>query len=234
MTTSRTSDSSLARRRTEGFTLIELLIVISLIVMLMGLLTVFGIQFQQKGYVARTSAMIERLKLFSDHFKEKANRFPKDGLDSPFETPAGTELRSGAALAYELLQPIRIVTVDSLGREEERGMTEPVGEFTDSELAVSPTDSEAREVLDGWGNPIYYDSLQRGASGYSPQESTNSHLDPSATSYLTDPRENEDLVHRVGPQNVPGIDLWSFGKGGNSATTDPAGYVANWSKKSPQ
>jgi prepilin-type N-terminal cleavage/methylation domain-containing protein len=62
MTTSRTSDPSLARRRTEGFTLIELLIVISLIVMLMGMLTVFGIQFQQKGYVAKTSAMIERLK----------------------------------------------------------------------------------------------------------------------------------------------------------------------------
>ncbi|MGE3163708.1 MAG: type II secretion system protein [Planctomycetota bacterium] len=215
-----------------GFTLIELLIVISLIVMLMGILTVFGVQFQQKGYVARTEAMIDRLKLFCDHYKEKANRYPADGLDKPLETEAGTELRSGAALAYQLLRPIKVMVVDSLGQKQERGTTEQVGEFTDSEVHRLASDPAAVEITDAWGNPFYYDDLKGGASAYSPQESTDSHLEPSATTaFLQDPRENADLVHRIGPQNVPNYDLWSFGKGGNSADTDPAKYYANWSKK---
>lgn len=216
--------SQRAHNRRDGFTLIELLVVISLVVTLMGILAVYGAKLNARGYIARTEALIERLGLVMEDYKSQANGYPADGLDAPLETSAGTPLESGTALGYALTRPVQKRSVSPSGELEDAGMGDPVGEFTESEKRVSDDDPEVVEILDAWGNALRYDNLQKGKSAYSVQD----------MEYVTDPREDPEVVPTVGPQNSKGFDIWSHGPKGDSKDSDPKDVIGNWIRPSDE
>ncbi|MDE0959460.1 MAG: hypothetical protein OSB09_01620 [Planctomycetota bacterium] len=229
MTSIRSGESQSA-----GFTMVELLVTISLIVFLMSMLAVGAGKYLETASVARTEALIARVSLLIDSYHSKVGAFPTDGLDgNDLITTDGSFLTGGAALTYTLTQPLILTRTMSNGEIRIVGDEPPMGDFRSDELSPpSDGDTEARQLLDAWAEPIHYDDVSAGEKSYSPQSDGESHLDwdDEESVHSEDPRDVGEATIGTGPQNIKQFDIWSHGSSGHTTDELYDDLISNWEK----
>lgn len=215
-----------------GFTMVELMVTIALIVFLMGMLGMMTGSYLEKASIARTEALIARVSLVIDQYHSKVGGFPTDGLDgNDLITEEGSILTGGAALTFTLSQPLILTRTKPNGEIRVIGEDPPMIEFRSDELsAASDGDETARQVLDAWGEPVHYDDVSKGDSGYSPQSDGESHLDwdDDVQVHSEDPRDVGEGTIGTGPQNTKQFDIWSHGSSGHSSEESYEDLISNW------
>ena len=215
---------------TAGFTMVELLVTISLIVFLMSMLAVGAGRYLETSSAKATQALIDRIELNLGEYKGITGAYPADGLDGvDVITDEGTPLTGGAALTLALTQPMKL-TRKINGEIRVVGENPPIGDFRSDEMYVTEEDSDARQILDAWANPLHYDNVNGGEEAFSPQSLGETHLDFDEDLYthMEDPREIEDLTGVLGPQNTNEYDIWSHGSNGHEESEEYSDYISNW------
>jgi prepilin-type N-terminal cleavage/methylation domain-containing protein len=222
------------RCREGGFTLVELMVVMAIIVALFALVAVSVGGLQGKAAQRATEAMIRKVEQYLDDYKRRTGSFPPDGIDSQVTNEEGTPIQGSACLYYFLSKkPIPLVEI----RAGKKIITElpPIGTFLESELG--PASSEypgARELIDGWRNPIHYDNTQDGE--FRPQRG-RVHLPPiDDEEHPQDPRDGtydvgkDHAVQKMGVQS-DSYDLWSYGEQGHEVKELNSLPIASWNLK---
>ncbi|MAW78180.1 MAG: hypothetical protein CMJ95_12460 [Planctomycetes bacterium] len=227
--TSATGSPESYRSRSEivfsaGFTMVELLVTISLIVFLMSMLAVTFGPMLKRADQANTTALISRVSLLIDGYHSVTGNFPSDGLEGrDVITSEGTFLTGGAALTFALTQPLILTEKQANGDIRVIGEEPAIGEFRSDELSrPSDGDAEARQILDGWAEPIHYDDVSNGDKSFNPQDLGETHLDwdDEIQVHSLDPREH--------PQNNNEYDLWSHGSSGHTEEEVIEDLIKNW------
>ena len=137
--------------RAGGFTLIEILATLAILGLLMSMAIYFFGSQKERGYVTRTTAVIEQLELAISSYQTKKGGPPPDAL-AKLKVRADNDTNDGAEALYAALH----------GKDFPEGMSVPE-EF----LGNSDNDSTATayhrndvgfllEAKDGWDNPIAY------------------------------------------------------------------------------
>ncbi len=226
----KVSEEKFCQDSSAGFTMVELLVTISLIVFLMSMLAVGAGRYLENTSTKATEALIARIELNIQQYKGLTGGYPSDGLDGvDVITDEGTPLTGGAALTLALTQPMRL-TQKINGEIRVIGEEPPLGDFRSDELYVTEEDSDAREILDAWANPLHYDNVNGGEEAFSPQSLGETHLDFDEDIYvhMEDPREIEELSGFTGPQNANEFDLWSHGSSGHEKEEQYQDYITNY------
>ena len=226
--------SASGRPRREGFTLVELLVTISIVLALMGMIVVQMGKSRARAKHEATKSLIQRIELSLTEYQATAGEYPPDGMDGErVETDEGTILKSGAALTFALVNPVRARKRQPDGTFRVLGEREPLGDFTKGELdGPYDGDPQAVELMDGFFQAFHYDRLTGGSKAYSQQDDADVHLaEESITEHALDPREEEGVaVISSGPQNLSTYDLWSHGINGHTSEERPEDVIGNWSK----
>lgn len=210
--------------------MVELMIVIGLIVLLMGLIVVRMANVREKGKVANTDSKIRQVQIKLEEYKKLTGVYPPDGFESTVETEQGTQLFSGAALAYALAMPVPQFNITPSGERVPVGSQPPIFEFLQSDLYRDEGDPEAVELVDAWDQPMHYDDLTRGREAYNIQESADVHLMQGIADHGPDPREVEGVVMSFGPQSPGQFDIWSHGTDGHRREYRIENTIGTWAR----
>lgn len=213
MTTSATGDR-------RGFTLLEILVVISLMTFLVTALLALMLNVGQRAYVASTRALLERVDLSIDKYKDLSGFCPPDGFDAAMTArEGGIEIRSSACLYESLGRPLQIIKQGPGGKVIVERYDSPVMRgLREAELVRGLQEgADVAEIADAWKCPLHYDRLE-GDESYSPQGTPDAHLVPPEY-HGPDPREEAGImVEEAGRGQNPGrYDVWSHGRRGHEA-----------------
>lgn len=192
--------STFSSQRTAGFTLMELLVVIAIIAILAGLLLQTAGAVQEKAARSRAEVEIQGLSSALDSYKQDMGTYP-DGDGKDNSTKV-------------LIQELAIGPFDNPDNYNHRKPYEfslrilsayrPGTNATyDSVLRASDN------LVDPFGNPYHY------------------YFSSTAAANNTSTPNPETSSINNGPQF---FDLWSYGKGGDTATNKakPAKWIKNW------
>ncbi len=213
----------------RGFTLLEILVVISLMTFLVTALLALTLNLGQRAYVASTRAMLERVDLSIDKYRDLAGFCPPDGFDAAVTMREGSiEIRSSACLYECLGRPLQIIKQGPGGKVVVERYDSPVMRgLKESELVRGLADgADVAEIGDAWGCPLHYDRLE-GEDSYSPQNTPDVHLVPPEY-HGPDPREEPGIaVTEAGRGQNPGrYDVWSHGRRGHEPPESDEGTAA--------
>ncbi len=213
-------------KRSDGFTVIELLVVITIILIVSSLVVLGSRQIRKKSSQRKTESVMEQVKVAIDLYRTHANRYPVDGIDTKLRTPEGTRIQSGAALSFQLTQPIKVMKLNAAGKPTGSPVVKDSPLSATEDLVRKPTpDKEAIEIVDGWGLPLHYDNT---ASGFSRQGEDGGQYHLAHDGFHDpDPRDSQ-RVSRPGEPQSPNYDLWSHGPTGHTSETTPEAAVVSW------
>ena len=179
-----------------------------------------------------TTALILRLRQYLDDYRDQTGSYPPDGIDSHVKNEEGTPIYGSACLYYFLAKKPLIKVEMRAGK---RFTTElpPIATFQGSELStVVPEYPGARELVDGWSNPIHYDNTengdfkaQRGEVHIPPIDDDEHPIDPREGSYEVGTANA--VPHQFGVQSA-GFDIWSYGEQGHEVKELKAMPIATW------
>jgi hypothetical protein len=196
----------------------------TIIIALFSLVAVSAGSFLSRSNESATSAMIVQLQGYLDEYYRIAGEYPADGLDSPVANDEGTPIRGAACLHYFLTK--RLVVEEIQGGVSFPREYEPIASFRESELSEADPDRPgAREILDGWKEPLHYDNTENGV--FAPQGG-DVHSPPWSGFHPQDPREStyRPAAPRPGAAQSRSYDIWSHsGIEENGETREP---VASW------
>jgi len=220
--------------RSGGFTLVEVIVVMAIIVTLFSLVAVSVGGLTGKAAERATGAMLRRIQHYLDDYKDMTGSYPPDGIDTPVVNDKGTPIRGSACLYYFLAQKPIPVTEIRAGKKFVREVP-PIAKFSESELSLVDSNYPgAREILDGWKNPIHYDKTEDGE--FRPQR-CDVHIPPiDDDEHPIDPRSGdynvgkEKAVPEAGVQGN-GFDLWSYGSQEHEAKVLKYMPLASWNLK---
>lgn len=181
-----------------------------------------------------TEAMMRRIQAYLDDYKDLTGYYPPDGIDTPVSNDQGTPIRGSACLHYFLcVKPIPVTEIRA-GKKFVREIP-PIAKFAEGELSlVDSSFPGAREVLDGWKNPLHYDNTEDGE--FRPQRG-DLHIPPVPDDeHPVDPRTEEYKVGNQKAVSVEGIqgngfDLWSYGSQEHEAKVLKHMPIASWNLK---
>lgn len=200
-----------------GFTMVEVLAVVAILAMLMAI-TLYGAnKYRQRAYVEGTRGLLDKVRAALEEYRSTYSAYPPDGYDSPVNRPrGGGQIRGSQVLIHLLGTPT--IKIAEYGDELVRQELEPFLELT-LDMLSGAGDLEQRladpnvELLDPYGNPIFYDNVERVEGGA-----------PRFTAMGRG--ESPDPRMRLGgrARNPGSYDLWSSGP----ELTDPEDDIANW------
>ncbi len=214
--------------RSGGFTIVEVLMVVAIMTMLFGLVMFAATAMRARAHKEATKAMLQKLRLKLDDYKELTGHYPPDGFDGEVKNKQGTPIR-GSACLYEFLTKDFEVTEKVSGQTRVR-KHEGLMNFPDSELSQEDPDNAAgaREVLDGWGIPLHYDNTENNVFR---AQGEISHMTP-VEGHPPDPRTSEDtaVVPHTGIQSPGRYDIWSHGdpKAHENPDVPLSATIATW------
>jgi hypothetical protein len=188
--------------------MVEVMVVIAILALLASIIIVATMGYRQRAAVAATKALVQRIDLALQKYRELTGEYPPDGLDFEVRNDEGVAIRGSACLHHFLSRDIE-AKIESAG--ETRTVREPPPmDFKEGELAEDPENPGVFEVIDSFGTPIHYDNTEDGR--FVPQDGTV-HM-PEILEHPPDPRESVDygVVTRSGIQGK-GFDIWSHGAG---------------------
>ncbi len=210
------------------------MVVMAIMVTLFALVA-FGVTgLRGKAAERATSALIIRLDSFLDDYKQRTGSYPPDGFDSPVKNDQGTSIKGSACLYYFLSQkPVLLIEIRA-GKKFIQELP-PITKFKESELSnPDPSFPDAREIIDGWGNPIHYDNTedgqfqpQRGDCHFPPIDDEEHPGDPRSGSYAVG---SKNAVDEPGIQGL-GYDIWSFAEQGHEVKEILHLPIATWNIK---
>jgi hypothetical protein len=175
-----------------------------------------------------TRALLRRIILHLEEYKEITGSYPPDGIDSPVRNDQGQAIQSSASLYHHLSTPVKVRRM--VAGVPRLTVLPPIGQFTASELTVeNPDYPGVREILDRFGTPMHYDNTENG--DFQPQGG-EVHIDflSSDEEHPPDPRtlgETEGGVTSPNRIQSRGFDLWSHGPRGHDASLAPT-TIASW------
>lgn len=216
------------RKGMKGFTLIEVLTVVAIMMILFSMVVVAVSTIRRRMNKKATIALIHRLRLGLEEYREITGHYPPDGYDSEVTNDDGQKIWGAACLYYFLTK--ELTQKEEVSGQIRTRKREPVMEFNDTELSLEFEDLPGvREVWDGFGLPFHYDNTENGVFAPGNQENT-AHMIP-VDFHPPDPRTSEDpsVVPRPGIQRV-GYDLWSHGtaNGHKDDQVDLTLTLASW------
>lgn len=216
-----------------GFTMIELLVTISIIFFLFSILIVAAGPARERSKRKKSESLIAQVELVLGQYHSKMGHYPSDGIDETVETEDGTRLKSGAALTFAVRQPLRLFKKQPDGSMRAMGEEPPVGiDFKEGDLTAPYLDDpDARELLDGFGEPFHYDRVAGGERAFSVQDDGDVHLgwEERGLIHGLDPREAAGVaVDNAGAQNIGEFDMWSHGVNGHTDDEEPGDVIGNW------
>lgn len=199
------------------------MVVIGILGFLATILIVVASGQREESLVRGASALVSRCVSACEEYKSLKGGFPADGLGKSMRTKKGTQVRSGSALYYQIAQPIE-TPIRTGGQITDVKIEEAVVEFSDDEL-TRPFDGDvtARDILDPWGTPIFYDNTVKDFDA----QICDVFLDPIDVDIVQDPREF--AFSKIGAQNEGSFDVWCLGP--LAVDSDPdwhKGVVGNW------
>jgi len=208
--------------------------VLAIIVLLFSMITVSVGTFYRSAYEKSTKSMILRLREYIENYQRLTGEFPPDGLDYEVTNDEGTLLRGSACLRHYLTQPVLVEVIQGgVPRLKEYPPVAPP--FKRSELGLEDEYSPgAREIKDGFGDPIHYDNTQNGEFM---EQTGEVHTPPvDDADQPPDPRIEEFTVLGQPAVPKPGtiqskvFDLWSRGGQGPEYDNDEENQlpIANW------
>ncbi|MEK7467397.1 MAG: prepilin-type N-terminal cleavage/methylation domain-containing protein [Planctomycetota bacterium] len=149
------------RKHGSGFTLIELLVVIAILGFLAATLVVAAVGLKQRAKIEKTAALIKRLDTACEAYFTKFQDYPSDfarltAADKQASVTWPTIVPNDKLLFDYLGRPLQAATNYSAGGGKIE-MLSPFLEFTTSEVSGPWTGAKSVQILDSWGNPIWYE-----------------------------------------------------------------------------
>jgi type II secretory pathway pseudopilin PulG len=193
----------------KGFTLIEVLTVVAIMMILFSMVVVAVSTIRRRMNRKATVALIHRLRLGLEEYKQITGSYPPDGYDKEVTNDDGEKIWGAACLYYFLTK--ELTEKSEVSGQIRTRKHEPVMKFSERELSLEFEDMPGvREVVDGFGLPFHYDNTENGVFAPINQENT-AHMIP-VDFHPPDPRTSEDpsVVPKPGIQSI-GYDLWSHG-----------------------
>lgn len=181
-----------------------------------------------------TNALINKLRLTLDEYKDMTGSYPPDGIDSVVKNDQGQEIR-GSACLYYFLSKRPWVAREMVAGKVKLYEVPPKLKFLSVELTQEDDEYPGvQEVQDGWKNPIHYDNTEderftpQGGEVHTPPVDDDEHPD--------DPRIGEFVVDGTNAVVEPGIqtrgyDLWSHSDMGHEVKGPKSLPIASWNLK---
>jgi prepilin-type N-terminal cleavage/methylation domain-containing protein len=213
----------LPARGRRGFTMVEVMVVVAILSLLFSIVLVATAGYRKRAAVGATKALIQRLELYLQQYKNLTGAYPPDGFDGEVLNDQSVPIKGSACLHHFLTKEIEVK--QNIAGEERVSRREPVGQFKSGELAEDPDNPGVFEILDAFGAPIHYDNTAN--ERFEPQTG-DAHM-PRVVTHPADPRESVDskAVKKEGIQRV-GYDIWSHGAKGHRDESDLSGTIATW------
>jgi prepilin-type N-terminal cleavage/methylation domain-containing protein len=151
------------RRFQRGFTLIEVLVVVSILAVLMGLISVLVLRSGEEQHKFQTKTAIQQLQTAVKMYETEFHRLPPMTMNELASIPKWTGLQVVGNTTNEcnecLLVALRHPDFSKRLGDSDLGTEEPFGNTDEdiwNKVPEGADDENAREILDGYGNPFAY------------------------------------------------------------------------------